>query len=125
MLKIAAALMVIERRPFWIRGKTQLWVIGLGTALVFAAIENVLYLTVYIPNPSMLLIAWRWTICVMLHVGCTAVALRGLVPMWVRSRQERRSLQMSLLAPPLITAILLHGAYNLCVMLYGFLGYSF
>ena len=125
MLKIAAALMVIERRPFWIHGKTQLWVIGLGTALVFAAIENVLYLTVYIPNASMLLIAWRWTICVMLHVGCTAVALRGLVPMWVRSRQERRSLQISLLAPPLITAILLHSAYNLCVILYRFSGYSF
>ena len=125
VLKIAAALMVIERRAFWIRDKSQLWVMALGTALVFSAIENALYLTIYIPSPSMTLIVWRWTICVMLHLGCTAVALRGLVPMWVRSRQERRSLQMSLLLPPLITAILLHGAYNLCVMLYGFLGYSF
>jgi hypothetical protein len=125
VLKIAAALMLIERRAFWIREKVQLWVMALGTALVFAVIENVVYLQVYLPSPSMPLIAWRWTVCVMLHVGCTAVATRGLVPTWVRARQENRSLQMSLLAPPLITAILLHGAYNLCVMLYGFPGYSF
>lgn len=124
-LKIAAALMVIERRAFWIRDKAQLWVMGLGTAVVFSVIENVIYLTIYVPNPPMGLVAWRWTICVMLHVGCTAIAMRGLVLMWIRARQEARSLQMRILFPPLITAIVLHGAYNLCVMLYGFLGYSF
>ena len=125
VMKIAAALLVVERRSFWISRPAQLWTIALGTAFAFAAIENLLYLSVFIPNAAISLILWRWSVCVGLHVICTGIAIRGVIAIWRRARVDRRKPNLTGVLPSLVLAIVLHGSYNACVMLWGYLGYGF
>lgn len=118
VMKIAIAAVVIETRCHWFQRAEQIQLAAIGAAAMFAAIENVIYLTVYIPNPSASIVAFRWTACVALHVGCTAIASRGLVRVWRRAITEHRPPRISDGHRMLITAIIVHGAYNAAVMGY-------
>jgi hypothetical protein len=111
-LKIAMVWLVIEIRPYYFQRIEQLYVAALGTALIFAAIENLLYLNIYIPNPSDELILFRWTVCVALHVGCTAVALRSLTRIWMTTVSEWRPPRFRDGVTSLVPAIAIHGLYN-------------
>ncbi len=112
VLKIALAWLVIETRPYLFQRIEQLYVAALGTAFLFSAIENLIYLTIYIPNPSISLIAYRWTVCVILHVGCTAVAVRTLAEVWTTTIREKRPPRFHRGMVSLIPAIVIHGLYN-------------
>ena len=118
VMKVAAAAWLIETRPYLFRSRGQVLLAGAGAALVFAAIENVLYLTVYVPTPGPWLALWRWTVCVAMHVGCSLVAARGLAAVWERTMRELRPPELSRATPALGLAIVLHGSYNLAVSLW-------
>jgi hypothetical protein len=111
-LKVFAASYVIEVRPYLFRRVEQIQVATVGTAFLFAAIENVIYLHVYHPGAGMELAAWRWSICVALHVGCTLVATRGLIDVWTRTVTEFRPPRITQGLPALVLAIVIHGTYN-------------
>jgi hypothetical protein len=115
VLKVAAASLIVELRPYWFRKSEQIQLAAIGTAAAFAIIENVIYLTVYFPNPSSELIVWRWTVCVALHVGCTAIAARGLVEIWTKSIAQFRQPRIGDGYQALVTAIVIHGLYNATV----------
>jgi hypothetical protein len=117
-VKISAAAFVVECRPYLFRRTGQLHAATLGSAAVFAVIENVVYLYVYFPGHTSMLALWRWTACVALHVGCTAVAARGLVGPWRRALTELRPPRISESVSMLGLAIVLHGTYNALVFLY-------
>ncbi|KKM69975.1 hypothetical protein LCGC14_1445410 [marine sediment metagenome] len=111
-MKIAAAAVVVEVRPYLFRRLEQLQTATIGSALLFAVIENILYLYVYAPNHTAEYALWRWTVCVAMHVGCTVLATRGLAVVWQRSIQEGRPPRLGLGFRALLTAIVLHAAYN-------------
>jgi hypothetical protein len=113
MMKIGAVAVVVEVRPYLLKRSSQIQLAAVGAAVAFAAIENLLYLNVYIPNPSTGLMLWRWTVCVALHAGCTTIASRGLMNVWRTCVTEHRPPRMSLAFSALVTAIVIHGAYNL------------
>ncbi|MGF1633831.1 MAG: PrsW family glutamic-type intramembrane protease [Phycisphaerae bacterium] len=119
IMKTALLAWGVERKPYWFKSSLQLLFCGLASGLAFACIENLLYLHVYIKDPSPGIILWRWTVCVGLHVGCTGIATLGVVRVWRRTVRTRRRPIMSLAAPALVTAFILHGLYNLGVLLYG------
>lgn len=123
VMKIAGAALVVEIRPYLFRRTSQIFAATLGTAMVFAAIENVVYLNLYFPNPSGAQVAWRWTVCVALHVGCTAMATRGVTAEWQRTVAEGRPPQISRGLPALVKAIVIHGGYNLAVIFHPYLGF--
>ncbi len=116
ILKIGLAAVIVETRPYLFKRVEQLQVAAIGSAAVFAIIENLLYLLVYISNPSPLLVIWRWTICVALHVGCTWVATQGLVFVWQRTMTELRPPKITAGGRWLLIAIVIHGAYNFFAM---------
>ncbi len=118
VMKVAAAAMIIETRPYLFRRPGQILLAASGAALLFAAIENVLYLTIYVPSPSRWLVIWRWTACVALHVGCSLVAARGLVAVWRKSLREYRRPELPRATGALGLAIALHAAYNLAASLW-------
>jgi len=120
-LKIGAAALLVELKPYLFRDETQIYVAAVGAAVLFAAIENVLYLTVYISNPGLDVVLWRWTACVVLHAGCSAVAARGLVNVWRECVAEFRPPRIGAALPLWITAILLHAAYNAAALGYSWL----
>ena len=112
MMKVAAVLWVVEKRPFLFRSRVQIALCVLAGALVFAAVENVLYLNVFVRNPPVLLIRWRWTVCVALHMGCSFTAGLGLMKIWRSTIENRTRPQLTSGAAYMVTAIVIHGVYN-------------
>lgn len=121
VMKVAAASLIVEVRPYLFKRVEQIQFATVGAAFLFSAIENVLYLKVYVPNPSIELILWRWTACVALHVGCTLVATRGIVSVWTECIHENRSPRIGGALRALLTATMIHGAYNAGVLGYEWL----
>lgn len=111
-MKIAAAAYVVEVRPYLLRRIEQLQVAAIGAALLFAVIENVMYLYIRVRNPSVEYMLWRWIVCTALHVVCTLVAARGLAEVWRRAVTEYRPPQFTLGLRWLVVAIIIHGCYN-------------
>ncbi len=119
-MKVAAAACVVEVKPYLFRRMEQIQFATVGTACLFAAIENFIYLNIRIPNPSVELMIWRWTACVALHVGCTVVASRGLVEVWRQTVTEFRPPKIALGFRTLALAVIVHGSYNATMLAYEF-----
>lgn len=110
--KAMAPLMAIETAPYrFTSGLQPLLVCSLG-GLVFALIENAVYFNVYLIEPSPDLVAWRRTVCVALHVGCSTIAGLGLRRSWLAARDAGTRADLRLASPHLVLAMVLHGAYN-------------
>ncbi len=124
-MKLAAISYVVEKKPFLFRSRFQIGACALASGLAFAAIENVLYLKLYTPHPSDVLVAWRWTICVALHAGCSLVAGLGLMRIWADVWVRRAPARLPLGFPYLVTAVVIHGAYNGFALLLYVAGFTF
>jgi len=111
-MKVAAALYVIEKRPFLFRSAAQIALCVLTGAFVFSALENVLYLKVYIPGPPASLVRWRWSVCVAMHMSCSAIVGLGLMRTWRDVWARMAPPRLTLLYPYMFAAIALHGFYN-------------
>lgn len=117
VMKIALIAVVIERAPYLFSSRAQIIIAAIGAGLMFAVIENFLYLFVYIPNPPHWLVVWRWTVCVALHVGCTLVAGLGAALVWQQQMTQLRRVPVPVDIRYLFAAILIHGLYNATVTL--------
>jgi PrsW family intramembrane metalloprotease len=122
VMKTALLLWCVEQKPYLFRSPMQLIIIGAFSGLMFAAAENILYLKVYIDEPSMFIIVWRWTVCVALHMTTTSVASIGLVLIWRRVMQTGKFANAELGARYLLAAIVLHGGYNATMVLVEYAG---
>ena len=116
--KVMAILMLVERASYFVRSGGQILFCAMASGLVFSIIENFLYLYVYIPEPSPELVAWRWTVCVALHVGCSLVAGMGVVRIWGESVRKGRPPRLEKGIPFFVLAIVLHGGYNAFAIAY-------
>ncbi len=125
IMKVAVALWIVEKRPFYFQSREQILVCVLAAAFVFAAVENMLYLTVYVRDPSAQLVTWRWTICVALHMGCSLVAGLGLVQIWQATIDKHTKPVLADGAPYMVTAMVIHGIYNTFAVLLSFSDYRF
>ncbi len=123
--KIAAAIVLVETRPYLVKHRSQIWLMTLGSAAAFAIIENLIYLNVYIPNPSGIVVAWRWIVCTLLHIGCTVVATQGCLATWIECVEQFRRPALSRHITPVVFAIIIHGTYNLTVTALEYTGILF
>jgi hypothetical protein len=112
MAKVSAVLYVVEKRPYLFRARAQVLLCVAFGAFVFAAVENLLYFHVYVPDPSPALISWRWSVCMPMHVGASVVAGLGLCRMWDDVWARLQPARASLAFPYLVVAMLMHGGYN-------------
>ena len=111
-LKLAPALLIVELRPWAFRVVGQLQLAALGGAAAFAVVTNVLYLYVSIPNPRLELVLWRWIVCSTLQIGCTAIAVRGVIAVWRRSRADLRRPRFGETVNAFVWAFAVHAAFN-------------
>lgn len=125
VMKVALIAVVIERAPYLFSARAQILLAAIGSGLMFAVIENFLYLFVYIDNPDTTTVIWRWTVCVALHVGCTLLAGVGAVVVWRRQMAELRRVPMPIDIRYLVAAIVIHGVYNGTVTLLQVAGAAF
>lgn len=125
VMKLAMIIMVIELRPYLIRSADQIRIAAAVSALGFALIENLLYLHVYVTQPSFALAAWRWVACSSLHLGCTWYASRGLVESWQNAMEKGHADRAPGAYRRLLGAIIIHGAFNALVTVLDRLGLGF
>ncbi len=125
VMKVGAVMMIVETRPYFFRHRIQIFLAALFSAFGFAVIENILYLNVYIPEPSAKMVLWRWTVCVMLHVGCTAIAVQGVARVWTATMTQGKSPDLGPAMRWLAAAIILHGCYNAVVTILPWAGMDF
>ncbi len=125
VLKIAIAYTLIERRSLLIRRAGQIHLMTLGTAGIFAIVQNLVYLLIYFRSWPMELVVYRWFACVPMHGLCTLIATRGLVLIWERAQDEDSPARSTRAFPYIAAAIVMHAIYNLCVFVRGNLGYGF
>ena len=112
ILKAAIPIMVLEHRANWLsRGRDLLW-FAMGSALVFAVVENLLYQFFYLENPSSELLMWRWIACTAMHVTATGLSGVGLMRTYERGVRTGRKPRFVWEWPWLIGAIAVHMAYN-------------
>ena len=111
-LKVAGALVLLERFPYFYLSSIQLYVAIATSALCFAVIENLLYLNVYIDDPNTTLISWRWNVCTALHVATSSIAFLGVRKIWRVSRENFTPPSVKEALPYFVMATLLHGSYN-------------
>ncbi len=115
VMKIALIGLVIELRPYLFKSPAQIYLAALGSGLAFASIENLLYLGLYIPDPSADIIAWRIVVCTALHVGCTCIAAVGTHRSWAQAITQLRPAAVPVQLPWLVLAIVIHSIYNATV----------
>ena len=120
--KIVLPAMALERRPWDFGGGAELVGVCALSGLVFAEVENVLYLCIYIPDELMTvgLVAWRVCVCTALHVGCAALSGWGLARAWRAARDARGVADLSRAAPFVASAMVLHGLYNFGAVVFSF-----
>ena len=112
LAKIAAPLMMLEKRPWNFSSGGSVTALCALSGLVFACIENVMYFFVYLDAPTPGLVAWRLVVCTALHVVCAGVSGAGLGRAWKRAEANRSAADPAPAAPWIIAAMLVHGAYN-------------
>lgn len=110
--KIAVPFVIVERWPWLFRWRIQVLIAALAGGLVFAVIENLLYLHVYVPDPEPWLVHWRWTVCVALHSGCSLIAGLGIARVWSGVWRDHRLPDGNHAIPFIAAAALIHGLYN-------------
>lgn len=115
--KVSAVMIVIERRPFRFTHRAQVLLACLASGLVFALIENQFYFHFSETGPTPQLIAWRNSVCLVLHAGCSLIAGLGLVRMWEASMRARVRPRPEHAATAITVACVIHGAYNLLATL--------
>ena len=121
--KVAMALWVVEKRPFWFKALWQIFVCAACGGLAFAAIENLLYIYVYVPEHTPEFVQFRWTVCVFLHVSCSLVAAVGLARVWDNAIRNLHPPKLALGVPWFTIAMVGHGLYNLVVVIASALGW--
>ncbi len=125
VLKVAAVTIIVETRPYLFKHASQIRLAAIAGALGFAVIENLLYLLVYIPDPTTLLTVWRWTVCTALHVGCTTIAVRGVIRVWRRTDELLVKPDLGPALVWLVPAMIVHGTYNSVAVLMEAAGFDF
>jgi len=123
--KIMFCAMLIELKSPYIQRPAHIYVMTIGTALLFAVVQNWLCLNYLYSVSPRSMIAWRWTGCVVLHMLCTGIAAAGLVRVWQRGQMEERMPSLSPAYVYIIVAFVIHGALNTSMMSMGLFGCGF
>ncbi len=121
--KVAAALWVVEKRPYLFRSLWQIFLCAACGGLAFAAIENLLYIYVYLPKHTPEFVHFRWTVCVFLHVSCSLVAGVGLARIWDNAIRNLHPPRLAMGVPWFVIAMVGHGLYNLTVIIASTMGW--
>ena len=117
LLKQSGMIYLLEEKPYRVFAGWQFVFSALISAFVFASIENILYLNVYIQidtlkNPQMFA-GFRWTVCTGVHMLCSAIASLGMIRVWKKQLRDGKAADLNIAFSYFAVAMAIHGAYNL------------
>lgn len=123
LLKQSGMIYLVERKPYRVFASWQFFVAAWISALIFASVENVIYIAEYArimgePDRVSSFAAFRWSVCTGLHLCCATVAALGVQRVWKKQLESGRPADLSHGFPLIVTAIVLHGIYNSIALLF-------
>ncbi|QDS99795.1 PrsW family glutamic-type intramembrane protease [Adhaeretor mobilis] len=121
--KVLLALWIVEKRPYLFSSPFQIMLCAIAGGLAFAAIENLIYFNIYVPQHTAAFELFRWTVCVALHVSCSTLAGIGLSKIWQGAIQDLRRPRLADGIPWFYAAMSFHGLYNFPVIVAETLGW--
>ncbi len=116
LLKQSGMTYLLEQKPYRVFATWQFLFAGAAAGLSFGAIENLVYIYVYAPGTVRDIenfAAFRWAVCVPVHVVCAMVASLGLARAWKRQSRQGGPVELTAAFGWFIAAMVLHGSYNL------------
>ena len=117
ILKQSGMIYLLEKKPYRISTAAQFVIAAIISALIFSAVENLLYLNVYAAKAAILdfekFAGFRWRWCTLLHVGCSVIASLGLMRVWKKQLADGRAADLGHAFPAFAVAMATHGIYNL------------
>lgn len=120
MLKQSGMIYLLEKKPYRLFSAWQFIFAAVISALLFASIENLLYIHIYTRSESMenpqMFVCFRWWVCTLVHVVCSVIASTGLIRVWKKHLAEGRAADLSNGFLSFCIAMVLHGTYNLTVI---------
>jgi hypothetical protein len=119
LMKIVVPIWICEKRPWIFQSPVQILFCGVVSALMVATAANVFLISVVFKNPPAWILLWRLVVCPALQVICSLIASIGLVKVWQGIRGRRGMPHLFDGARWITAAMLIHGAYNLAVVLLG------
>ncbi len=114
---------LISYRPRWL--VSPVWAIlfsALG-GLIFASVENLIYIHIYVPDGTENFQAYRWTVCTGLHVLCSTVFGLGLAKSLRLILAQGGRFQIDSILGYFTAAAVIHGVYNFTVTLLSGVGW--
>ncbi len=131
--KPIGVILMLDRRPHWLTSRVEVIFMCLLGAAVFATLENVWYIYIYIPQAVeqgmtqppedwSAFVWWRWVVCTALHLTASLAFAIGLAKAWKRTRTTGRRFDLEMCFYYYIAAVAIHGLYNLAVMILGTVG---
>ncbi len=114
--KPIAIVLLLDKRPHWLRRRSEIFVLVILSAAVFATLENLLYVFAYAPDAGPDFVLWRFTVCTTLHLTASGVFGLGLGKMWEHQRTHGGRFDIDVCFRYYVVAVALHAAYNAAVM---------
>lgn len=112
ILKPAGAYLLLVKWPQALRNRFYTAFLAALGGIAFALIENLVYLNIYISNPSPEIILWRYTVNVGVHAVCSFIFGFGINQKLLASvKGETRFLSYG--KRFFFTAMILHSLYNI------------
>ena len=112
VVKPVGVMFIMEKRFHWLRSRRQVVAMAALGAVVFATLENLMFIHIAHRDPSAAYMAWRYLVCTSLHVAASTVFGLGLARTWQRMRQTGGRFRIKGLLWPYLAAVGLHAAYN-------------
>jgi RsiW-degrading membrane proteinase PrsW (M82 family) len=115
--KALGAVVLVERYPWLIPAAWVIPVMTVAGGLGFAAIENAIYLNVYIEDPTPEIIRWRWIFGPLVHGASSLLVGVGLAKVWLRSTTEGLVPTLEVGRAWIAAGVAFHGGYNLVAVI--------
>lgn len=121
-LKQSGMIYLVEKKPYRVFAAWQFVFSAVVAALLFATIENLLYIHVYVRPETLVqpeaFIRYRWIVCTTLHVVCSVIASFGMIRVWKKQLADGRMADLSAAFVYFIVAMVIHCLYNLAAVLF-------
>ena len=120
--KPLAIVFLLDKRPRWLRSPWEIIALAAVSAVVFATLENLLYIFVNYRQGSAAFVLYRLTVCTAVHVAASVVFGFGLVKMWRHIRASGGRFDIDVCFRYYVAAAVIHGCYNGTAFLLTWLG---
>lgn len=112
LCKPIGLIIMLDKRPRWVDSRTEVVVLALLAAAVFATLENLLYIFVNAPGMGTGYAIFRFTVPTSMHLIATGVFAVGIGKGWERMRNHGGRFDIDVCFRYYLAAVVIHAAYN-------------